>query len=427
MAAQLALFDKGLKESKKQRSSTFAESLSRPVHRWFRYSAGFSALWVNELIESQRRANLHVLDPFAGSGTVLLEAEACTVESIGVEAHPFVARVASAKLLWRESPEELVSVADAVLAAARRLKPSVDHFPSLVRKCFPDESLFRLAALREALRTASDGSEVEELLWLALVAILRSCSPVGTANWQYVLPKKSKARYLEPFEAYRRKIAEMAVDMTSRQALRLEKSGSLLRGDARDLDSVPKKWADLVVTSPPYPNNFDYADATRLEQSFLGEIGGWGELQTAVRKYLVRSCSQHVQSAAHETATHLSNELLEPIREEITDVCCQLEGLRNSRGGKKAYHAMVASYFLDMAKCWKSLRRVTKKNATVCFVIGDSAPYGIHVPVEKWNAELALASGFTSWRFEKTRDRNTKWKNRKHRVPLHEGRLWVRG
>jgi hypothetical protein len=29
--------------------------------------------------------------------------------------------------------------------------------------------------------------------------------------------------------------------------------------------------------------------------------------------------------------------------------------------------------------------------------------------------------------FEKTRDRNIKWKNRKHRVPLCEGRLWVEG
>ena len=40
---------------------------------------------------------------------------------------------------------------------------------------------------------------------------------------------------------------------------------------------------------------------------------------------------------------------------------------------------------------------------------------------------VAVAAGFTSFAFEKTRDRNLKWKNRKHRVPLHEGRLWVQG
>ena len=29
---------------------------------------------------------------------------------------------------------------------------------------------------------------------------------------------------------------------------------------------------NLVMTSPPYPNNYDYADATRLELAFFGEI-----------------------------------------------------------------------------------------------------------------------------------------------------------
>jgi hypothetical protein len=60
-------------------------------------------------------------------------------------------------------------------------------------------------------------------------------------------------------------------------------------------------------------------------------------------------------------------------------------------------------------------------------LIGDSAPYGIHVPVDQWPGKLALAAGFSSYTFEKTRDRNVKWKNRKHDVPLHEGRLWVTG
>jgi len=61
----------------------------------------------------------------------------------------------------------------------------------------------------------------------------------------------------------------------------------------------------------------------------------------------------------------------------------------------------------------------------MAFVIGDSAPYGIYVPVEKWLGTLAVAAGFGKFRFEKIRDRNTKWKNRKHSVPLKEGILWI--
>ena len=88
---------------------------------------------------------------------------------------------------------------------------------------------------------------------------------------------------------------------------------------------------------------------------------------------------------------------------------------------------MIAQYFIDMSLVWRSLRNACCPGAKVCYVIGDSAPYGIYVPVDEWLGQLALAAGFSSFKFEKIRDRNVKWRNRKHRVPLKEGRLWVEG
>jgi hypothetical protein len=87
---------------------------------------------------------------------------------------------------------------------------------------------------------------------------------------------------------------------------------------------------------------------------------------------------------------------------------------------------MASCYFLDLAQVWKSLRRVCSDDATIYFVIGDSAPYGIYLSVIDWFSQLALSSGFKSANFEKFRDRNIKWKNRKHRVPLCEGILKVK-
>ena len=88
---------------------------------------------------------------------------------------------------------------------------------------------------------------------------------------------------------------------------------------------------------------------------------------------------------------------------------------------------MILAYFRDLAQVFHELRRVTRDGCKVCFVIGDSAPYGVYVPVDRWLGELAISSGLHNYSFEKLRDRNTKWKNRKHRVPLHEGRLWING
>jgi hypothetical protein len=159
----------------------------------------------------------------------------------------------------------------------------------------------------------------------------------------------------------------------------------------------------------------------------MREIAGWGDLQHAVRQHLIRSCSQHVpQSAVDLEATLATSELL-PIQKELTAVCERLAEVRKNKGGKKTYHLMVACYFRDLALVWHSLRRVCASGARVCFVIGDSAPYGVYVPVIPWLGELATSAGFKSYRFQQTRQRNIKWKNRKHRVPLQEGRLWVEG
>jgi len=407
-------------------ASTFIPNASEPIHRWFRYSAGFSAAWASRVIEAAKNSRpTRVLDPFAGSGTTLLEAEATGAEAIGLESQPFVARLARAKLLWRSDPSKFEERARDLLTAARSITPDTTVYPPLIHKCFPPEALVELDQLRQAIQRESPPDPETELCWLALAAILRSCSPVGTASWQYVLPKKRKATFTQPAAAFSEKVRGMVADMRTRHHHDLGPPAQLVEIDARNPRSVPEGWATLVVTSPPYANNFDYGDATRLEMSFFLNVRGWGDLQRVARQSLVRSCTQHVASLPHSLSELLASPALEPISEEIHQVCERLTAIKSSRGGKKPYDLMVASYFGDLALVWKNLRSWSAPKARVCFVIGDSAPYGIYVPVERWLGLLAQAAGFSTWHFEKLRDRNTKWKNRKHRVPLHEGILWV--
>jgi len=423
---QRRLFEDVETDASAKASSTFVNNMSLPIHRWFRYSAGFSALWVREVIQSAKAklGNVRLLDPFAGSGTVLVEAARAGVPSFGVESHPFVARVARIKANTASDPTGFREYTRAILKHATKIVPEIEGYSPLIRKCYPDEPLAKLDQLKQAWLGRQDDPHAD-LGWLALAAILRECSPVGTANWQYVLPKKTKSKSRHPFEAYKARADQFCLDMA--QAGHSAEDCTLLQGDARELIGVPDDWASLVITSPPYPNNFDYADATRLEMTFFGEIAGWGDLQATVRKHLVRSCTQHVAPLVSNTAAILASSELDPIRPEIESVVAKLDEERHAHGGKKNYHTMIAAYFLDIAKVWRQLRRVTSANSTICFVIGDSAPYGIHVAVDSWMSRLALAARFRSCSFEKTRDRNLKWKNRKHRVPLHEGRLWVEG
>jgi hypothetical protein len=335
--------------------------------------------------------------------------------------------VAQAKLHWRSDLRAFEEQANGVLSAALSLEGEATSYPDLITRCYPPTVLARLDALRRSLVENEDGSPASELCWLALVAILRQCSPVGTAQWQYVLPKKTKAKVVDPFAAFAARVELMVADMAVRQGSPLGAPASLHSGDARDCAAVEDGSIDLVVTSPPYANNYDYADATRLEMSFFGEVRGWSDLHDTVRQHLVRSCSQHAGRYRREIEATLADPILACIREELSEVVSELAVVRETRSGKKAYDALIAFYFHDMARVWGALRRVCRDGASVCFVIGDSAPYGVHAPVERWLGELAVAHGFRSWSFEKLRDRNTKWENRKHRVPLKEGRLWAEG
>lgn len=426
-AAQRLLFADVEESIRDSRASTFVDNMRLPVHRWYRYSAGFSAQWAENVISEFRQTNTPtVFDPFAGAGTTLLAAEKQGAPCYGVEAHPFVARVARAKLLYRTDADAYLAHIREVKKHSRRLRGLGVEYPPLIRKCFTAEALEDLDHLRRGWGALRDKSPASELTWLTLVGILRAVSHAGTAPWQYVLPRKAKKSPLQPLTAFDRMTRIIHVDMQGAACISGERA-RYLEADARTCAGMPDDSVDLVITSPPYANNYDYADATRLEMCFFGEIKGWGDLQQTVRERLMRSCSQHVPEKAVDLESVLSAAELGPIHREIYAVCRQLGEIRQQKGGKKTYHLMVACYFLDMAQVWKSLRRVCKRPSRLCFVIGDSAPYGVYVPVVEWIGALAQAAGFKHFRFEKTRDRNVKWKNRKHRVPLCEGRLWVDG
>lgn len=411
-------------------TSTFIHNMGLPVHRWYRFPAGFSAEWARTLIAhiKQVKGNVVLLDPFGGVGTAVLAGEEAGVRSYGLEAQPFIARIAQAKLLWHTNVDEFLSFATAVLEEARAGKADTPRYPDLVLRCYPDQTLNELHSLKVAWLEVKDTKPASELTWLAIAAILRACSPVGTAPWQYVLPKKRKSKVLSPYEAFASQVTRMAADMAQRQTRGIWQLGKIFVSDARKCPKIAEKSVQLVLTSPPYPNNYDYADATRLEMTFFGEVERWADLHQKARRGLIRSCSQHVSIEGTELGDVLNMMLSDsPIDQELRSVCAKLAAEREQHGGRKHYHVMVAAYFADMNEVLKSLRRVCVEGSLLCFVVGDSAPYGVHVPVDRWLGELALHAGFRSYRFEQVRERNVKWKNRKHRVPLHEGHLWLEG
>jgi len=431
MQTQLSLFEDDIEvrsDIEVSRSGTFLDNMALPIHRWFRYSAGFAAQWVEQvLIEWGIKKEHLVLDPFAGSGTVSVVCDTLGIPSIGVEAHPVVSRILKAKLLWTTPPERVAEFATTVLKQAQKEKPHTATFPLLLERSYEPDTLASLDALKSSWMLLQDKSPESELVWLALTAILRSTSTAGTAQWQYILPNKTKKRVIEPFFAFQQQIGIIKADLRWMQARANRSYANIISGDARTFADVTSYNVDAVITSPPYANNYDYADALRFEMTFWGDVKGWGDIHDAVRRYLIVSSSQHSSRERLVLDDLLASEAVAPIRTELAQVVHELADVRESHGGKKHYHTMVAAYCRDISLVLQQLRRVCKPGSRMCWVIGDSAPYGVYCPIERWIAELAIAAGFTHHSFDKLRDRNIKWKNRKHRVPLKEGLLWIEG
>ena len=409
----------------KDKSSTFEDNMKLPIHRWYRYTAGFSAAWVAKVIEDEiSNGRTHVMDPFVGSGTVAVECTKHDVEAYGVESNPYVYKIASAKLKWNTlSLDHIRDVASKLLLCAKKTKTDTSAYPQLIKRCFPEETLEKLDSLKRACLAVQEADD-QNFMWFVITSILRSTSPVGTAQWQYIQPNKKKANVLDPYSAFQNKVVEICRDIELANVSDSNHNAHILQQDVRGDVDVPDNWCDLVITSPPYANNYDYADAMRLEMLFWGDLDDWKGLQN-VSSHLVRACTQHVSKLRNEVDGLINSSLLAPIRDELVEKYRLLAAERENHGGRKNYHFMIVAYFYDLARVFHTLNAKTKENCKMCFVIGDSAPYGVYIPVDEWLGRLALNAGFHDYKFEKLRDRNVKWKNRKHRVPLKEGRLWI--
>jgi hypothetical protein len=215
----------------------------------------------------------------------------------------------------------------------------------------------------------------------------------------------------------------MADDLT---AVPKAPDASTYIGDARRSASwdsaLTGRCADAVITSPPYLNNFDYADATRLELYFWGMARSWKEMTTGVRDGMIIATTQQSRVCLAERAmTKLDTEtprnaliirhLIERLRKER---------LERRRG--KEYDRVLPSYFADLIAILTNIRYYSRPSAPILFVLGDSAPYGIHIDTPRLLALIAEELGFVFETMAPIRQRGLRWHTNgsRHAVSLSE-------
>jgi DNA modification methylase len=434
---QLALFYNPQEDSvscatAKAKYGTFQDSKSAPIHRWFQYPAGFSYRAVEEIIHQDNlRPGKVLYDPFMGTGTTLVAAKLKGIESYGVEAHPFVFEVAATKLFWAYDYNELNAKIKEVLKETKEKiqrsnlsRVDLSEYPELIRKCFSDDNLARLHLIKSIV--VSQKEPYLSFLKVALTCALRIASGAAT-GWPYIAPKK-KIQEVDGLVAFQRILDMMYGDLYECAHQPQIAEAHPLKGDSRNTKGlIEDKVFDSVFTSPPYLNNYDYADRTRFETYFWGFAKTWGEITEKVRTKLIISATTQINRNEFN-GTPVSDSIKEADKSVYTDLAdkvVNLSRIRLTKGGKKDYDLMVAGYFNDMFQVLQDVYRTMKKKAKFHLVLGDSAPYGVYIPIYDYIGKLGLGIGFSKYDVEMLRTRGGKWKNnpQRHSVELSEGIL----
>jgi hypothetical protein len=398
-------------------------SRTRAFDRWFRYPAGFSPAALEAAFDA---VNLEegdlLIDPFAGVATGGTAARAAGLRFRGIEAHPLIAELANIKLKRPQILGDPMRLINQAKAFVDNVEPAaIDDEHDLIKRCFDPETLADLVALRELI-VASNSPFQTHLKW-ALLGTLREAAKVKV-GWPHQRPNRPRVRRLvsNPLQRFVDRAGWIAHDLSS-VATGIDHRVAV--GDARRRDAWRKALRDeqavACVSSPPYLNNFDYADATRLELYFWGEISSWAEMCSGVRDGMLVATTQQSSVGATAAAWHDLEKY--DLRASLEPLASELETLRLERsGGGKEYDRVLPDYFAGIAKVLAQIHHHLARGSTVAWVVGDSAPYGIYVDTPALLADLAEEIGFGFVADITIRSRGERWRTNgtRHQVPLTE-------
>lgn len=382
---------------------------AEPGLRWMKYKEGFTRKLVEAFVGESSPDS--VLDPFAGVGTAPLTAAGMEANGVGIEIMPV--GVATARAL--DTASNGLDTAEFESAAYRLLdrissscEADSEHRFKHVRitdRAFPDSTESDLAKAQEFISRVPD-PQIVELLNFACMSVLEEISYTRKdgqyLRWDYRSGRKLRSRVDKgPIstlsDALNRRFRMMLDDFGCLDDVFGGGSKTFIQGSClRQLRRLDAESFDMVFTSPPYANRYDYTRTYALELAWLGlDQSGFSrlrqELVTATvenrpkRDWLNRWHGDHEcwalavknydsQSALHEVVDELKNR-----EEELSN---------------RQVIRLIEGYFLEMAYVIAELARVSRPGAVVVMVNDNVQYHGEQVPVDLILSDFAEKSGF---------------------------------
>jgi DNA modification methylase len=376
-------------ELKNKDASNFIEANQLPRHRWYYYKEGFSPNLVKNAIASYNlKSNNVILDPFNGSGTVTLTAAERNIPSIGFEVNPFTSFVSKTKSLntHQKKISELFEQTYEKICKGKEYS-ELEKYSTFTELSNKKKWLFNLEVLRAFYGgynfLESIPSNAAELLKLALIT---SVMDVANAkkdgkclryknNWNEIKYSKNDFK-----KAYINNYIKIEQDI---QESRINIKPIIFNTDVRTISNKFNKKVDLIVTSPPYLNTFDYTDIYRPEL-FLGKFIS---NSTSLYQLRLKTIRSHIQvNWKKPKINNIENILLK-------NIFNRLENKTNLLMHPKIPY-MILAYFEDMKSIFNKLSFISNKNAHLWMVVSNSAYANEEIPVDLILADIASKNGW---------------------------------
>jgi hypothetical protein len=248
---------------------------TKHVHRLHPYLGKFIPQLVEVLLSRYFRRGGHVLDPFAGSGTTLVQALESGLHATGVDIAAFNCLLTEVKT--REyNPFVLESELREVHARIPALQRTLTRPSGFLRRWYAPQAARELLGFRSLV----DEYEHSDVLRVILARAARSAR--RTTHFDLDFPAVPQ---LEPYWCHKHKRECRPVE-TAAQFLRRytldtlarvkefasvrtpERAATVIHGDA--CDQPYGATFDGVITSPPYPGLIDYHEQHRYAYELLG-------------------------------------------------------------------------------------------------------------------------------------------------------------
>ena len=274
---------------------------TKHVHRLHPYLGKFVPQLVEIFLRKYQPRS--VLDPFSGSGTTLVEANALGIPSTGYDISPFNCLLSKVKTAEYDVPELEAEIRDIV----GRVSLPVQHYDEVVQDTDNEylRSWFATPARLQLLlfRSLIEDYKHKDLLKVVLSRAARSAR--HTTHFDLDFPKQPQTekyycykhgRTCQPTDQALRFITRYAWDTLKRVSIfsemRTAASVEIVCADSRTEELAD---VDMVLTSPPYVGLINYHEQHRYAYELLNEpmnedkeIGAAkrGNSELAQRKYL---------------------------------------------------------------------------------------------------------------------------------------------